>query len=68
MNINLNFIKENNLIIYDVIYGSQAYGTNRPDSDLDKRGIFILPDSILKTIETVDGFKDQNYFFEINVF
>ena len=66
MNINLYFIKENNLIIYDVIYGSQAYGTNRPDSDLDKRGIFILPDSILKTIETVDGFKDQNYFFEIN--
>jgi len=66
MKIDLDFLKENNLIIYDVIYGSQAYGTNRPDSDLDKRGIFILPDSILKSIETVDGFVDENYFFEVN--
>lgn len=66
MTIDLNFIRENSLIIYDVIYGSQAYGTNRPDSDIDKRGIFILPDSILSCIETVDGFVDKNYIFEVN--
>lgn len=66
MKIDLNFIRENGLIVYDVIYGSQAYGTNRPDSDKDQRGIFILPDSILKSIETVDGFVDKNYYFEIN--
>ena len=64
--IDLKFIQDNGLIIFDVIYGSHAYGTNRPDSDVDKRGVYILPDSILKSIETVDGFKDVEYYPEIN--
>ncbi len=65
MNIDLDYIKSNNLIIYDVIYGSHAYGTNREDSDMDKRGIFILPDDILKPKETVNGFEDNEYISEI---
>lgn len=66
MYIDLEYIKKNNLIIYDVIYGSNAYGTNRSDSDVDKRGIFVLPDTIINTIETIKGFDDSNYFPEIN--
>ena len=64
--INLEYIQKNGLIIYDVIYGSHAYGTNRPDSDIDKRGIYVLPDSLLKSVETVDGFTDNLYYSEIN--
>ena len=32
-------------IIYQCISGSRAYGTARPDSDEDIRGIFVLPQS-----------------------
>jgi predicted nucleotidyltransferase len=31
------------LKIFEVIGGSHAYGTNTPDSDVDLRGIFMLP-------------------------
>lgn len=63
--IDLEYIQKNGLIIYDVIYGSHAYGTNREDSDKDRRGIYVLPDSILKPIETVEGFKDSEYYPDI---
>ena len=29
--------------IFRFVSGSQAYGTNRPDSDEDVRGVFIAP-------------------------
>lgn len=63
--INLEYIQQNGLIIYDVIYGSHAYGTAREDSDKDRRGIYVLPDFIMKPIETIDGFRDSEYYPEI---
>ena len=38
---NLNYIKENNLILLSVISGSHAYGTNTSTSDVDERGVYI---------------------------
>ncbi len=61
----LEYIRKNNLIIFDVIYGSNAYGTNRPDSDIDKRGVYVMPDSLLFSIESVEGYKDSEYYSEI---
>ena len=37
----LNYKKE--FILLDCISGSNAYNLNLPDSDIDKKGIFILP-------------------------
>ena len=38
-----NYLKENNLIIFEAIVGSQAYGTNTPESDIDKKFVYVVP-------------------------
>lgn len=44
------YLVENNLILFEVIVGSQAYGTQTPTSDVDKKFVYILPiDNILGT-------------------
>jgi hypothetical protein len=43
MKIDYKYLKENNLILYEVISGSIAYGTNLPSSDEDRRYVYILP-------------------------
>lgn len=48
--ITYEFLKENGLILFETIIGSQAYGTQTPTSDVDKKFVFILPqDYILGT-------------------
>jgi predicted nucleotidyltransferase len=50
-------IEDRGLLLYKYIRGSQAYGTNTPDSDQDEGGVFIAPQ------EWVDGlgfdYKDE---------
>ena len=42
------FLEENGLILFECIIGSQAYGTQTPESDVDKKFVYILPqDNIL---------------------
>jgi uncharacterized protein len=44
------FLVENGLILFETIVGSQAYGTQTPTSDIDKKFVYILPqDYILGT-------------------
>ncbi len=38
----IKLIKEEGLVLLDCISGSQAYGLNTPQSDVDKRGVFHL--------------------------
>jgi len=59
--ITYEYLKENGLILFETIVGSQAYGTNVATSDIDKKFIFILPmDYILGTgyIEQLNVDKD----------
>ena len=58
MELTYNYLKENNLIIFETIIGSQAYGTSIPTSDIDKKFIYILPK------EHIYGF---NYLPQLNV-
>ena len=37
------FLVKNNLILFETIVGSQAYGTATPTSDIDKKFVYILP-------------------------
>lgn len=57
----INELENNNsgLIIYKVMVGSHAYGTNTPTSDVDHRGVYISP------LETVLGM-DENYQEQIS--
>ena len=49
MKLTFKDIEDRGLLLYKYIRGSQAYGTNTPESDQDEGGIFIAPQ------EWVDG-------------
>jgi len=40
---NLDELKKSGYIIFQCIAGSHSYGLNREDSDVDERGIYVLP-------------------------
>ncbi|MEO8406015.1 MAG: nucleotidyltransferase domain-containing protein [Chitinophagaceae bacterium] len=44
-------VKENGLLIFEVITGSKAYGLNTPASDTDIRGVFVLPENEFYSLE-----------------
>ncbi len=70
-NVNIDFLKKNNLIIFEAISGSIAYGTQLPTSDLDLRGVFILPKEHiygLKYVEQVNDTKNDIVYYEIRRF
>lgn len=59
--ITYEYLKDNGLILFETIIGSQAYGTQTPSSDIDKKFVFILPhENILGTgyIEQLNVNKD----------
>jgi len=69
--INIDFLRKNNLIIFEGISGSVAYGTNTPDSDKDIRGVFVQPlEHVLKYgfIDQVSDELNDVVFYEIGRF
>ena len=54
-------LKRDGLIVFEVIVGSQAYGTATPDSDIDKKFVYILPEDYVfgtKYIPQIEVNKD----------
>ena len=39
----IEYLKDNDLIIFECISGSKAYGLDTPSSDTDIKGVFLLP-------------------------
>ncbi len=69
--INIEFIKQNGLILFEAISGSHAYGTNIATSDQDIRGVFVLPaDALygLSYIEQVSDDKNDTVYYELRRF
>ncbi len=69
--INLDFIRNQGLIIFEAISGSHAYGTNIETSDEDIRGVFVLPmDYIMgnKYVEQVSDETNDIVFYEVRRF
>ena len=72
-------IKEHTLLL-KVIIGSQAYGTNTPESDIDYKGIYMqnhmdilcgkYQDQLKVAVDTVEGGieVDDEVYYEINRF
>jgi predicted nucleotidyltransferase len=51
------YLVENNLILFEVIVGSQAHGTSLPTSDEDRKFVYILPEEFIlgnKYVEQID--------------
>lgn len=64
-------LRENGMILFEGIVGSQAYGIATPTSDVDTKGVFIQPlDSILGFgyQEQVSDTKNDHTFYEIRRF
>jgi len=72
----IDYLRENNLIAYEYIRGSHAYGTNIKDSsgndisDIDIGGVFICPETDLyglrnKYVEQVNDEKSDVVFYEL---
>src|SRR3712207_8234089 len=38
----IDWVKENNLLVFETITGSKAYGLDTPTSDTDIRGVYVV--------------------------
>ncbi len=64
-------LRDRNLIIFECISGSNAYGTNTPMSDTDIRGVFVLPQDDLYGLTSVEQVADDRndiVFYELGRF
>lgn len=64
-------LRKQQLIIFEVISGSRAYGTNLPHSDTDLRGVFVMPQSQIYGLHrTEQAQNDSNdiVFYELGRF
>ncbi|CCH55621.1 Nucleotidyltransferase, predicted [Fibrisoma limi BUZ 3] len=64
-------LRERNLILFECISGSKAYGTNLPTSDTDIRGVFVIPQDDLyglHYIEQVNDDRNDVVFYELRRF
>lgn len=49
----IDFLKKNNLILFECISGSRAYGLATKNSDTDIRGVFYLPKNMFYGLEYI---------------
>lgn len=69
--ITIDKIKENGMLVFEVITGSKAYGLDTEKSDTDLRGIFVLPKNMyygLNYTEQVSNESNDIVYYELKRF
>jgi predicted nucleotidyltransferase len=69
--LDIQYIKENNLLLFECVRGSHVYGTNIETSDIDKIGVFISPLNNIfgfNYIEQVSDEKNDFVYYELKKF
>lgn len=64
-------VKDKGLMLFETISGSRAYGTHKPTSDTDYRGVFILPIENLLGFDYIPQVNDETNdvtYYEISRF
>ena len=64
----IDWIKDNGLLVFEVIAGSKAYGLDNEKSDTDIRGVFILPKDMyygLEYTEQVNNETNDIVYYEL---
>lgn len=64
-------LRRQNLILFEAISGSRAYGTNLPHSDTDLKGVFVLPEDQffgLDYVPQVANETNDEVFYELRRF
>ncbi len=67
----IDYLRENNLIILECISGSRAYGLETPESDTDIKGVFLLPKMDFYGLDYVPQVSNETndiVFYEFNRF
>lgn len=67
----LNRVRQPDLLLFEAVSGSRAFGTHHAQSDTDLRGIFVAPPSFLcglETIEQVGDAKGDEVYYEVGRF
>ena len=68
MTMNIDDLKRQNLILLEAVSGSRAYGLDRPESDTDMRGVFILPQDLyfgFSYIDQVNSEGNDHVYYEL---
>lgn len=55
----LNRVRKPDLLLFDTVAGSQAYGTALPGSDEDRRGVFVAPSDFLLGLDDIEQVADE---------
>lgn len=69
--LNLDQVRSRDLLLFECLTGSRAYGTDTPQSDFDLRGVFIAPRSLFfgpGTPEQVSDPMNNETYFEVGRF
>jgi len=69
MNLTIDSLKQQNLILLEVVSGSRAYGLDTSESDTDMRGVFILPQDLyfgFSPIEQVNSERNDHSYYELS--
>lgn len=67
----LERVRQPDLLLFDTVAGSKAYGTDLPGSDEDRRGVFVAPSAFifgLDDIEQVSDEKSDQVYYELGRF
>ncbi|WMX15848.1 DNA polymerase beta superfamily protein [Aureispira sp. CCB-E] len=56
----INDLKTQNLLLFEAISGSKAYGLSLPTSDTDIKGVFVLPQDIFYGLNYIPQVNDRN--------
>lgn len=59
MSLTIANLKEKNLLLFECISGSNAYGLNLPSSDMDIKGVFVLPQSMYYGLDYIPQISDE---------
>lgn len=54
----LDRVRQPDLLLFDTVAGSQAYGTALAGSDVDRRGVFVAPPEFLLGLDTIEQVAD----------
>jgi len=71
MALTIEDLKEKNLLLFECISGSRAYGLSTPTSDTDIRGVFVLPEKDyfgLDYVEQISNESNDIVYYELRRF
>lgn len=55
----LDRVRQKDLLLFETVAGSKAYGTNLPGSDEDLRGVFVAPPTFISGLDHIEQVSDE---------